>query len=65
MENEYTVVKKVIHGQEVDVKVYRIGLSKLVNEDELDELIELFNRADNNNVTVKKTGMEHYLRQPE
>ena len=65
MQDKFEIVKKTIHGQEVDVKVYRIGLSKLVNEDELDELIELFNRSEDANVTVKKTGIEHYLKQPE
>jgi hypothetical protein len=59
---EFTIVKKLIHGVEVEVKVYPAGATNYVNEDELDALIELFNRADEENVTVNKTGIEHYLR---
>ena len=63
MQNEqYTIVKKIVHGVEVEVKVYPVGASNYVSEDELDELIELFNRAEDASVTVKKTGIEHYLR---
>lgn len=67
MQNEpdFVIVKKVIHGTEVEVKVYPVGASNYVAEDELDELIEIFNRAEDANVTVKKTGIEHYLKQPE
>jgi len=62
MQNEFQIVKKIVHGVEVEVKVYPVGASNYVSEDELDELIELFNRAEDASVTVKKTGIEHYLR---
>jgi hypothetical protein len=64
-EQDYVIVKKVVHGVEVEVKVYPVGASNYVSEDELDELIELFNRADDASVTVKKTGIEHYTKAPE
>ena len=62
-EHDFVIVKKIIHGIEVNVKVYPVGASNYVAEDELDELIELFNRAEDASVTVKKTGIEHYLKQ--
>ena len=62
MQNDFQIVKKIVHGVEVEVKVYPVGASNYVSEDELDELIELFNRAEDASVTVKKTGIEHYLR---
>jgi len=64
-EQDYVIVKKVVHGVEVEVKVYPVGASNYVSEDELDELIELFNRAEDANITVKKTGIEHYTKAPE
>jgi len=67
MQNEpdFQIVKKIVHGVEVEVKVYPVGASNYVSEDELDELIDLFNRAEDTNVTVKKTGIEHYIKNPE
>tara|TARA_R110000868_G_scaffold372437_2_gene636275 strand:+ start:1648 stop:1845 length:198 start_codon:yes stop_codon:yes gene_type:complete len=62
MQNEpdYIIVKKIIHGVEVDVKLYPLGLSNYIEEDDLDALIEEMTRQPE--PTVQKTGIEHYLR---
>ena len=49
----FTIVKKVIHGQEVEVKVYPAGVSSYIDEDDLEIRVE--------EPTVKPTGVEFYL----
>jgi hypothetical protein len=60
MQQEFKTVKKVIHGQEVEVKVYPIGASNYVDEDDLEALIEELGKRPE--PTVQKTGIEHYLK---
>jgi len=48
------IVKKVIYGQEVDVKVYATGASNYVDEEDLELTQE--------EPTVKPTGVEFYLK---
>ncbi len=50
----FKLVKKIIHGQEVEVKVYAVGASNYIDEDDL-EMIE-------EEPTVKPTGIEFYLK---
>lgn len=59
MMEQYKTVKKVIHGVEVEVKVYPIGLSNYIDEEDLDLLIEELGKRPE--PTVQKTGMEFYL----
>lgn len=62
MQNEpdFILVKKQIHGQEVEVKVYPVGATNYVEEDDLDALIAELSKQPE--PTVQKTGIEHYLR---
>lgn len=59
MQPEFKIVKKVIHGQEVEVKVYPIGVSNFVDEEDLEALIEELGKRPE--PTVQKTGQEFYL----
>lgn len=49
----FKLVKKIIHGQEVEVKVYPIGMSNYVDEEDMDMVQQ--------ELTVAPTGVEFYL----
>lgn len=61
MHQEYKIVRKVVHGVEIDVKVYNIGVSNYLDEEDLDGLLEELGKRPE--PTVNKTGMEFYLKQ--
>ena len=56
------IEKKVIHGQEVEVKIYPTGESNYEEDDELEELLKLMEPGE---PTVNATGREFYLKRPE
>lgn len=49
----FKIVKKIIHGQEVEVKVYPIGMSNYIDEEDMDMVQQ--------ELTVAPTGVEFYL----
>lgn len=61
MHQEYKIVRKVVHGVEVEVKVFPIGASNYVDEEDLDALLEELGKRPE--PTVQKTGQEFYLKQ--
>lgn len=53
------IEKRIIHGQEVEVKVYPAGASNYEEEDELEELLRLMEPAE---TTVNPTGQQYYIK---